>query len=118
MDSILVVGATELLGSEICRLLCGSRHKVRGLVRRGSPNEEMLQRIGVELVPGDLTDTPSLEAACRGVHTVASRPPAAPRRLPGDTLRRVDRDGQRALVEAAKREGVRRFVFASVSPNF
>ena len=117
MSPILVVGATGLLGSEICRLLCGSRHQVRGLVRPGSPNNEMLRRIGVELHPGDLTDPPSLEAACRGVTTVISTATGAARRLRGDTLRRVDLDGQRALVEAARREGVRRFVFTSVSPN-
>ena len=117
MRPILVVGATGLLGSEICRLLCGSRHTVRGLVRPGSPHEEMLRRIGVELVHGDLNDTRSLEAACRGVTTVVSTATGAARRLPGDSLRHVDRVGQRALVDAARRGGVRRFVYTSVSPN-
>jgi len=77
----------------------------------------MLRRIGVELVPGDLNDTRSLDAACQGMATVVSTATAVARRLPGDSLRDVDRIGQRALVEAARRAGVRRFVYASVSPN-
>ena len=117
MRPILVVGATGLLGSETCRLLCGSGHLVRGLIRPGSPREDMLRRLGVELVPGDLTDIRSLEVALRGVTTVVSTATGAARRLPGDSLRSVDRVGQRALVDAARRGGVRRFIYTSVSPN-
>jgi uncharacterized protein YbjT (DUF2867 family) len=117
MRSILVVGATGLLGSETCRILCGSGHDVRGLVRPGSPRIELLRGLGVDLVAGDLRDVRSIEAALRGITTVLSTATGAARRLPGDSLRLVDRDGQRALVDAARRGGVRRFVFTSVSPN-
>ncbi len=117
MRPILVVGATGLLGSEICRLLCGSKHPVRGLVRPGSPREDILRGFGVETVRGDLLDPGSLEAACRGVTTVISAATGAGRRLPDDNVKSVDRDGQRTLLDVARREGVRRFIFVSVSPN-
>ncbi|HZE20215.1 MAG TPA: NmrA family NAD(P)-binding protein [Candidatus Angelobacter sp.] len=117
MRPILVVGATGLLGSETCRHLCGSGHLVRGLVRPGSPREDLLRRLGVELLPGDLRDVHSLEVALRGVTTVVSTATGAARRLPGDNLSTVDRDGQRALVDASRRGGVRRFVYVSVSPS-
>src|SRR5258705_71983 len=117
MRPILVAGATGLLGSEICRLLCGSKHLVRGLVRPGSPREELLHSFGVETVQGDLRDVRSLEVACQGVTTVISTATGTSRRLPGDSVRSVDRDGQRALVDAARRGGVRRFIFVSASPN-
>src|SRR5258705_2109400 len=117
MRPILVVGATVLIGGERCRHLCGSGHLVRGLVRPGSPREDLLRRLGVELLPGDLRDVHSLEVALRGVTTVVSTATGAARRLPGDTLSTVDRDGQRALVDASRRGGVRRFVFVSVSPS-
>ena len=117
MRPILVVGATGLLGSEICRLLRGSEHPVRGLVRPGSPREELLRRHGVEVIQGDLRDVPSLERACRGASTVVSTATALHPRLPGDSIRSVDRQGQRALVDAARRSGIRRFIFTSVSPN-
>ncbi len=77
----------------------------------------MLHRLGVDLVTGDLSDVRSLEAALRGVTTVVSTATGAGRRLPGDSLRGVDLDGQRALVDAARRGGVRRFLFTSVSPH-
>ena len=117
MRPILVVGATGLLGSEICRLLRGSQHPVRGLVRPGSPREELLRRHGVEIIQGDLRDVPSLERACRGASTVVSTATAIRPRLPGDSIRTVDQRGQRALVDTARRNGVRRFIFTSVSPN-
>ena len=117
MRPVLVVGATGLLGSEICRDLRGSGHPVRGLMRPGAPREDFLQRLGVELVPGDLRNVRSLEAALRGVGAVVSSATGATRRLPGDSLRSVDREGQRALVDAARRGGIRRFVYVSVSPH-
>ena len=55
---ILVVGATGLLGSEICQKLAGRGEKVRGLIRLTSSSEkvESLRRLGVELCVGDLKD--------------------------------------------------------------
>src|SRR5258705_3783899 len=117
MRPILVVGATGLLGSETCRHLGGSGHLVRGLVRPGSPREDLLRRLGVELLPGGLRDVHSLEVALRGVTTVVSTATGAARRLPGDNLSTVDRDGQRALVDASRRGGGRRFLYLSVSPS-
>src|SRR5712671_6164279 len=117
MSRILVVGATGLLGSEICRLLCGSKHSVRGLVRPGSPREDILRDLGVETVRGDLRDPGSLAAACQGVTTIISAATGAGRRLPDDNAKSVDRDGQRALLAAAQRAGVQRFVLVSVSPH-
>jgi len=90
---------------------------VRGLVRPGSPREDILHDYGVETVPGDLRYLHSLEAACRDVATVISTATGVSRRLPGDSLESVDRDGQRALVDAARRGGVTRFIFVSASPN-
>jgi len=83
---------------------------------RISPRD-LLRRLGVELLPGDLRDVHSLEVALRGVTTVVSTATGAARRLPGDNLSTVDRDGQRALVDASRRGGVRRFVYVSVSPS-
>jgi uncharacterized protein YbjT (DUF2867 family) len=114
---ILVVGATGLLGSEICRLLRAEGRPVRGLVRPGSAKEAALREIGVEVVPGDLRSRSSVEEACRGVDTVVSTATAMGSREKGLTLRDVDGVGQMQLVELAKASGVRRFVYVSLSPN-
>ena len=55
---ILVVGATGMLGLEICRRLREQGRAVRALVRPGSPKESLLREIGVEIHHGDLR-TPS-----------------------------------------------------------
>lgn len=111
----LVVGATGLLGGEICSRLARAGKPVRALVRASSSPErvEALRKQGIELAQGDLTNRASLDDACRGVHTVFSTATAIQSRQEGNTMDRVDREGQANLVEAARAAGVRRFVFIS-----
>ncbi|MDQ5857131.1 MAG: SDR family oxidoreductase [Acidobacteriota bacterium] len=111
----LVVGATGVLGGEIASRLAEAGKPVRALVRKSSSPEkvEALRSRGIELAHGDLTDRASLDAACRGVHTVYSTATAIQSREPGNTLERVDREGQASLVDAAREAGVERFVFVS-----
>ena len=111
----LVVGATGTLGGEIATRLARAGKPVRALVRESSSPEkvEELRRSGIELAWGDLTDRASLDAACRGVRTVFSTATAIQSREAGNTLERVDREGQANLVDAAKAAGVERFVFVS-----
>jgi NADH dehydrogenase len=115
----LVVGATGLLGSEICGLLVEKQQPVRGLVRSTSDLEkvERLRELGVELVVGDLKDPASLVRACAEVDVVVSTATSTTSRAEGDTIESVDRDGQLALVDASKTAGVERFVFVSF-PEF
>lgn len=111
----LVVGATGVLGGEICSRLAKAGKPVRGLVRISSSPERVsaLREASVELATGDLTDRASLDAACRGVHTVYSTATAIQSREVSNTLDRVDREGQANLVDAARAAAVRRFVFIS-----
>ena len=114
---ILVVGASGLLGSGICRDLRARGADVRALVRAGSSGRDELASLGVSLATGDLKDPASLRIACEGVETVVTTANAMGRRGSGDSLATVDRDGQLALLEAARAASVRRFVYVSVSPN-
>jgi uncharacterized protein YbjT (DUF2867 family) len=114
----LVVGATGLLGSEICKLLAAQDKPVRALVRPTSnqTSVEELRGLGVEIVRGDLKDRSSLDAACRGVTAVISTASSTLSRQEGDTIQTVDRDGQLSLIDAAKGAGVKRFILISF-PN-
>ena len=111
----LVVGATGVLGGEIASRRAKAGKSVRALVRKTSHPErvEALRSQGIELVRGDLTDRASLDAACRGVHTIFSTATAIQSQQEGNTLERVDREGQANLVDAARAAGVERFVFIS-----
>ena len=116
---ILVVGATGLLGGEICRQLSAAGHPVRALVRPTSDEGrvENLRVLGAELVTGDLKDRASLDAACAGAEVVITTASTTLSRQPDDTIASVDQDGQLRLIEAAKANGVSRFLYLSYSGN-
>jgi uncharacterized protein YbjT (DUF2867 family) len=114
----LVVGATGLLGGQICRLLARGKDPVRALIRPAADASRLdgLREAGVELLTGDLKIPASLEAACQGVKAVFSTASATLSLQPGDSIESVDRQGQLQLVEAAQAAGVEHFVFASFPP--
>jgi NADH dehydrogenase len=112
----LVVGATGILGSEICRQLRARGMPVRALVRAGSPGESALRALGAEIVTGDLRSRASLEAACRDVRAVFSTATAMGSKDKSLKMRDVDRDGQLALVEIAAASGVEQFIYVSATP--
>ena len=115
----LVVGATGLLGPEICQRLTAAGQQVRALVRSTADESKrkVLQELGVELVDGDLKDAASLARACTGVQAVISTASSTLSRQAGDSIETVDHRGQLALVEAARRAAVERFVFVSFREN-
>ena len=114
---ILVVGATGVLGFEVCRQLRAKQLPVRALVRKGSSRERDLTALGVEIAYGDLRRPETLHAACRGADAVISTATAMGSTDKTLTLRAVDRDGQLALVAAAKAAGVKHFTYVSLSPH-
>ena len=111
----LVVGATGLLGSEVCRLLAAEGKPVRALVRRTSDQTKVaeLQSLNVEIARGDLKDPATLAAACRGVNAVISTASSTLSRQDGDSIQTVDLEGQLNLIDAAKAANVSRFVLVS-----
>jgi NADH dehydrogenase len=115
---ILVVGATGLLGFEICRRLREAGEEVRALVRTPSSGRVAdLAALGAHLVKGDLKQPSSLRSACSGASVVVTTATATARKGGGDTIETVDRDGQLTLVRAAADAGVRRFVYVSAAPS-
>jgi uncharacterized protein YbjT (DUF2867 family) len=115
----LVIGATGLLGQEICRRLTEAGGHVRALVRRTSDPAKRaeFERLGIELVDGDLKDPASLARACAGMQAVISTASSTFSRQTGDSIESVDQQGQLALVDAARTAGVDQFVFVSFRHN-
>ena len=114
----LIVGATGLVGGEICRRLAADRKPVRALVRPAGDASRIdeLRAAGAELATGDLKDPASIQAACAGATAVLSTASSVLSRQPGDTIDGVDRIGQLQLIEAAAAAGVKHFVYVSFSP--
>lgn len=103
-QSILLAGATGMLGSQIAAaLLEQSQTRVRLIVRDGSdraPLERLLAR-GAEVVLADLAEPASLKRATQGIDVIVSA-------LQGGSD--VIVDGQVALAKAGKANGVRRIL--------
>jgi NADH dehydrogenase len=115
----LLVGATGLLGPEICQRVTAAGHQVRALIRptADAGRRAGLLELGVELVEGDLKDAASLGRACAGIQAVISCASSTLSRQEGDSIETVDRQGQLALVDAARHAGVDHFVFVSFREN-
>jgi uncharacterized protein YbjT (DUF2867 family) len=115
---ILMCGATGDLGGRVAVRLLERGASVRALVRPSSDASALEER-GAEVVRGDFRDPGSLERAVAGVETIVSGVTVIRRMLAGggrrDGFRAVDRDGHLALIAAAERAGVSRFVFVSAA---
>ncbi len=108
--TVLVTGATGFIGPHVVHALRARETPVRALVRRPD-RARRLAAWGVELAQGDVTDPPSLRAACEGVDVVVHLV-AIIRGRPAD-FERIMAQGTRDLVAAAQVAGVGRFVLAS-----
>ena len=105
--TILVVGATGFLGANIlAQLAHDDTIALRAMSRRGVPADA---KGAAQWVRGDLMDPASLDAARKGVDVVVSSANGYMK----ETIE-ADFQGNKNLIEAATRAGVKRFVFLSV----
>lgn len=113
----LVIGATGIVGGEICRRLATAGKPVRAMVRTSSSPDrvEALEVAGAEVVVGDLKDPISVRRACAGAERVVSTAATAISRQPDDSIEATDLDGQRRLIDAAADAGVEHFSYLSVA---
>jgi dihydroflavonol-4-reductase len=70
-EPILVTGATGLIGSNVCKLLVEAGRPARALARVGS-DVGPLERLGVELVAGDIVNADDVRAAAKGCAAVVN----------------------------------------------
>jgi dihydroflavonol-4-reductase len=108
-----LTGATGFLGSHVARVLASQGAELRLLVRPTS-NLKNLEGLHAETATGDLRDSASLDKAISGCDTVFHV--AADYRLwvrDPDEMYRSNVDGTRALLEVARKNGVRRVVYTS-----
>jgi NADH dehydrogenase len=116
----LIVGATGMVGTEICRLLAASGKPVRAFVRTSSdPGKvEKLKRLGATIVQGDLRDNNSVKAACRGVTAVIATASAMPFSYKPDenTPQTTDQEGMLGLIASAHDGGAKHIVYTSFPP--
>lgn len=103
--TILAFGASGKSAGLLLPALAARGAHVRGFVRKDADADEVRRLGAKEVAVGDLTDRPSVERAMAGVERVFYIGPAF-----------MPREAETgcAIVEAAAKAGVRRFVFSSV----
>jgi dihydroflavonol-4-reductase len=110
---ILVTGATGHIGNVLVRELLSGSQPVRALVRHGKI-PVALAGLDVEIFPGDILDSDSLNRALQGVSMVyhlAARISLTDR--PDPETERVNLVGTQNVIAAMRRSGAARLVYAS-----
>jgi NADH dehydrogenase len=107
---ILVTGGTGFVGGHVVRALLDAGKPVRCLVRDPGRAGE-LEGLGSELVEADMTEPETLRGAVEGVESVVHL--VAIRQGKRSQFEAVMSRGTRALLDEARRAGVRRFVHMS-----
>jgi dihydroflavonol-4-reductase len=109
----LVTGATGHIGNVLVCELLQRGERVRALVRPGK-RPLALEGLDIEMVPGDVLELDSLVRTMQGVEVVyhlAARISLASGSDP--ETERVNCEGTRNVINAARRSGIRRLVYAS-----
>jgi uncharacterized protein YbjT (DUF2867 family) len=104
----LVTGATGQIGRRVVRLLRERELPVRAFVRLTSRYGELENR-GAELFIGDLREDRDIQKACKGVEYIISTHGSR-----SGTAQELDYRVNIDLIDQAKEQGVKHFVFISV----
>jgi dihydroflavonol-4-reductase len=110
-----VTGATGFLGSHVARVLAEQGAELRLLVRPTSDLRN-LDGLAADRVVGDLRDSASIEKALSGcdvVFHVAADYRLWVRGRDSNEMYRSNVEGTRSLLEAARKQGIRRIVYTS-----
>jgi dihydroflavonol-4-reductase len=108
-----ITGATGFVGSHVARALADNGADLRLLVRQNS-NLKNIEDLKADLITGDLRDPASLEKGIAGCDVLFHV--AADYRLwvrDPDEMYNANVEGTRAILDAARKNGVRRVVYTS-----
>ncbi|MGD1903749.1 MAG: NAD-dependent epimerase/dehydratase family protein [Geitlerinemataceae cyanobacterium] len=111
--NVLVTGANGFTGSHLVRALLDRGDRVTALVRLSS-DVSRLQGLNVTYAYGDVTDRASLDKAMAGIDRVYHIAAFVELGLvDADKMRRVNIDGTRNILEAARAAGVQKLLYCS-----
>jgi uncharacterized protein YbjT (DUF2867 family) len=112
MTRVLVAGATGYLGKFVAREFKSRGHFVRALARSPEKLDPLRDELD-EIVRGEVTEPETLERACDDIEVVFSSI-GITRQRGRLTFRDVDYQGNKNLLDVARRAGVRKFIYVSV----
>jgi uncharacterized protein YbjT (DUF2867 family) len=108
---VVVAGGHGKVGISLLRLLADRGHRARGLIR--NPDHALdLHEVGAEPVVCDIEALDDISRCCRGADAVVFAAGAGPGSGP-ERKRTVDYGGAVKLIDAAKKNGIDRYVMVS-----
>jgi nucleoside-diphosphate-sugar epimerase len=111
--TVLVTGASGLVGSHVVEALAARGEPVRALARPAS--RAAVLRLGADVVTGDVTDPAVWQAAARGVRAIVHAAAIVQRRASWEQYVAVNVDATRLAVAAARAAGARLVHISSVA---
>ena len=109
---ILVTGATGHIGNVLVKKLVSQGEKVRVLVRKDPP-QEIFEDLDIEYLKGDILDSGSLDKACQGVEQVYHLAGVISIGDNDKLAERVNVTGTKNVIEAVKKNKVKRLIYTS-----
>jgi nucleoside-diphosphate-sugar epimerase len=110
--TVLLTGATGFVGSHVAELLIRRGDTVRTLARAGS-DTAFVEKLGVTVIRGDLTDADALKRAVEGCDVVVHCAAKVGDWGHVDEYRKVNVEGLRNLLDAVLGKPLHRFVLVS-----
>jgi|AntAceMinimDraft_17_1070374.scaffolds.fasta_scaffold16930_2 nucleoside-diphosphate-sugar epimerase len=114
MSKNLVTGGSGFLGGHLVEALVAHKDKVRVLVRPTSKIAH-LKKLNVELVYGDLYNSPSLERALQGIESLYHCAAIASDWGTRESFYQTNVTGIHNLLEASLKAGVKKFIHISTT---
>ncbi|HEX6584434.1 MAG TPA: SDR family oxidoreductase [Thermoleophilaceae bacterium] len=108
---VVVAGGHGKIGLRLLRLLAERGHRARGLIRNPDHARD-LEEVGAEAVVCDIEALDDISECCEGADVVVFAAGAGPGSGP-ERKRTVDYAGAVKLIEAAKKNGIDRYVIVS-----
>jgi nucleoside-diphosphate-sugar epimerase len=118
----LVTGASGFIGSHLVERLVKEKYNVRVLIRNGKKENsenrrdslELLRKLKVEIVEGNLLDKKSLEKAVKNIDVVFHLAAIArPMAIPDEAYFKVNEGGARNLLEVCKNKKIKKIIIMS-----
>lgn len=119
METILVTGGAGFIGSTFSRIAMEKGHSIRIVDNLSSGSQEVadeLQKLGAEIMIGDIQDSDVINSALQGVdfvvHLAAQNSVPLSMEYPEDTAY-INIHGTQVVIDHALKHGVKRLVMAS-----
>ncbi|MBN2156358.1 MAG: NAD-dependent epimerase/dehydratase family protein [Candidatus Lokiarchaeota archaeon] len=118
MAKVLITGASGFIGTHLVSANITQGNTIRGLLLQNDPKKNELQKLGVEIMIGDMRNIESLRQACSGMDIIFHCAGVVTDWAPWKLFHEVNVKGMENLCQTAVEAGVKRLVYMSTNDVF